>query len=499
MSLEHALRFGGGENHFHRGYSDGFSFEAQQYAHTFQNDNFGVNLNQLLAGVHEDPLVQYPQQRRGLFPAAQPLMDLQTYTSPSHRVGAQGLGGAHAHYSPAPSAPPNSTFQSPALSQSCGLPCPPQHRNAPSSSRSLLSSFSSLPQYDSSLSSSSQLGLEDILQRLEGLSHNLPSSSSLPLAQPQQQQQHPQQQQQPSCHNYSRGSTPLSWNPLGALSATPLSSLTPSPTLLPTPQPQARPLMEDYHAQQFEEEPKLVAQNLNAHAQHQHHIRGIAKLPGPEVASGARTSWSQIVRSSSTSRLPPPQTSPPSGNNALGVSHALVSNGHHAPLGQHALASNSQHAAPLDRALAASPASPPPGACSSQANAVANGSSQAQAPSNGLPDYHRGPKVDPRWPVQQQVFLGPIPMSISWDEIRNVFYTKVSRKELLHFYVQSKPVNEVVYGQVVFDKVSLANKILKEGPIKVRGQYITMTSMAEKMKQMKLEKKNPCNVPIISL
>jgi len=87
------------------------------------------------------------------------------------------------------------------------------------------------------------------------------------------------------------------------------------------------------------------------------------------------------------------------------------------------------------------------------------------------------------------VFLGPIPMAISWDEIRNVFYTKVSRKELIHFYVQSKPVNEVVYGQVVFDKVSLANKILKEGQIKVRGQQITLTAMAEKMKQMKLEKK----------
>jgi len=80
-------------------------------------------------------------------------------------------------------------------------------------------------------------------------------------------------------------------------------------------------------------------------------------------------------------------------------------------------------------------------------------------------------------------------MAISWDEIRNVFYTKVSRKELIHFYVQSKPVNEVVYGQVVFDKVSLANKILKEGQIKVRGQEITLTAMAEKMKQMKLEKK----------
>ena len=88
-------------------------------------------------------------------------------------------------------------------------------------------------------------------------------------------------------------------------------------------------------------------------------------------------------------------------------------------------------------------------------------------PTTNTVDFYRGPKVDPRWPVSQQVFLGPIPMSITWDEIRNVFYTKVSRKELIHFYVQSKPVNEVVYGQVVFDKVSLANKIIKEGEIKV--------------------------------
>lgn len=100
-------------------------------------------------------------------------------------------------------------------------------------------------------------------------------------------------------------------------------------------------------------------------------------------------------------------------------------------------------------------------------------------------DYHRGPKVDPRWPVTQQVFLGPIPMSISWDEIRNVFYTKVQRRELLHFYVQSKPVNEVVYGQVVFDKIALANRILKEGPVKVRGHLINVTSMKEKLKQDK--------------
>jgi len=170
-------------------------------------------------------------------------------------------------------------------------------------------------------------------------------------------------------------------------------------------------------------------------------VRGIAKL-GLKQVQGRETpsaSWSQIVRTSSTGRLPTANLPSPTA----------------APVG------------------APSPSPPSP---------------TAPAPAQ-LPDYHRGPKVDPRWPVQQQVFLGPIPMAISWDEIRNVFYTKVSRKELIHFYVQSKPVNEVVYGQVVFDKVSLANKILKEGQIKVRGQQITLTAMAEKMKQMKLEKK----------
>jgi len=64
---------------------------------------------------------------------------------------------------------------------------------------------------------------------------------------------------------------------------------------------------------------------------------------------------------------------------------------------------------------------------------------------------------------------GPIPVSVTWDEIRNTFYSRVSRSQILHTYVQSKPVNDVVYGQVVFDKTSLANKMLKEGPIKVSG------------------------------
>ncbi len=62
---------------------------------------------------------------------------------------------------------------------------------------------------------------------------------------------------------------------------------------------------------------------------------------------------------------------------------------------------------------------------------------------------------------------------MTWDEIRNTFYSRVSRSQILHTYVQSKPVNDVVYGQVVFDKTSLANKMLKEGPIKVPYAFIS--------------------------
>jgi len=109
-------------------------------------------------------------------------------------------------------------------------------------------------------------------------------------------------------------------------------------------------------------------------------------------------------------------------------------------------------------------------------------------PTTNTVDYHRGPKVDQRWPVSHQVFLGPIPMSITWDEIRNVFYTKVQRRELLHFYVQSKPVNEVVYGQVVFDRAALASKVVKEGPVKVRGHLINVTLMKEKVKHEQKKK-----------
>merc|ERR1719319_943059 len=101
------------------------------------------------------------------------------------------------------------------------------------------------------------------------------------------------------------------------------------------------------------------------------------------------------------------------------------------------------------------------------------------------PEYHRGPKVDPRWPIEQQLFLGPIPVVVTWDEIRVAFYNKINRVHVVHTYVQSKPVNEVVYGMIVFDKSSTANKILKEGPITVKGYLISVSPMCQRLHQRK--------------
>jgi len=178
-------------------------------------------------------------------------------------------------------------------------------------------------------------------------------------------------------------------------------------------------------------------------------IRGIQALgSGSSSSSASGSSWAGVVRTSaSTSRLPSLAASPP----------------------------------PQTFLTAAQVESP---CVDDESGCPAVTREQNTAALLGL-DFHRGPKVDPRWPVAQQVFLGPIPMTISWDEIRNVFYTKVSRRELLHFYVQSKPVNEVVYGQVVFDKPSLANKMVKDGPVKVRGIAINLTLMRDKAKAEK--------------
>jgi len=322
-------------------------------------------------------------------------------------------------------------------------------------SNSLLST-----QQSSKTPSTNLLGLSDISSRLEGLSQGsmLMSQGSL----------------SPKNNKGSRGSTPLSWNPMMNLSSkTP--SLTPSPILsLGNPSVQlghsnqsaTRNLSkmaagpeedfvffsdDDDEKSGKKKSPKKQAASI--HDKMQTTIRGIAKLKGSKStpncsiqsvpSSPQPASWSQIVRTSS-SKLPTLSVSPSSG--------------------------------PVTRSSITP--SPP---LKNEAQIV----TEEQPASSGTVDYHRGPKVDPRWPVAQQVFLGPIPMSISWDEIRNVFYTKVQRRELLHFYVQSKPVNEVVYGQVVFDKVALANRILKEGPVKVRGHLINVTSMKEKLKQDK--------------
>ena len=501
-----------------------------------------MNLNLLLAGVAEEgrhpPLHQSPHfnQSPGFNPNA----------GFSHNPGfsqqqQQGVYlGQGSPFHQLPPAPPNTSFRSspltpyreqlgPAQSAArCNL-FPNQQQQLPSLATSSSSSLLGVSHRPNHSAPPSSLGLQDILQRLDSLSKDLPTSSrdtlpatSLLSREPLPSLAQPSLAQPLLPPVSSRDSTPLSWNPLCSLSPTPLS-LTPSPTLAstqpipsanpppaqalpPNPAPVVRPLMEqkveapeeemrrmklkmemkseDVVRREVDEEagrrrreevrrvnpdigrsprPRQIESNGSSTA-----VRGIAKLGPKQVQHQGRetpsASWSQIVRTSSTGRLPTANLPSPT-----------------APVG--------------------APSSSPP--------------SPTAAPAQ-LPDYHRGPKVDPRWPVQQQVFLGPIPMAISWDEIRNVFYTKVSRKELIHFYVQSKPVNEVVYGQVVFDKVSLANKILKEGqikvrfntktkpsicqllhlttcidfsPLQVRGQEITLTPMAEKMKQMKLEKK----------
>jgi len=303
----------------------------------------------------------------------------------------------------------------------------------------------------------SVLGLSDISSRLEAtLSLSSQPPSSLPS--------------ETSGSSRSRNSTPLSWNPLGPLSGTPLSSVTPSPILtLKTSVPStvqegefvffsdeeqdretsAQPRMHKTPKKKIQaskpvqNRPKVL-HVATSNPSHQTAIRGIQALASDSQQSQSVSSWAGVVRTSS-SRLPQGQSSP----------------------------------------------SPPPVkeqtfATASQTNGASHsGPAVSNTINPATLDFHRGPKVDPRWPVSQQVFLGPIPMSISWDEIRNVFYTKVSRRELLHFYVQSKPVNEVVYGQVVFDKPALANKILKEGPVKVRGVSINVTSMKEKVRAEK--------------
>jgi len=311
---------------------------------------------------------------------------------------------------------------------------------------STFSSFStsSLMSSQSSGKIENSLGLSDITTRLEEL-----SQGSLITSQ--------------GCST--RDSTPLSWNPIANYSSKTNSS-TPSPILQEFFKNVARPVFppveDDVLFPQEEGDLSKVTQNPSPPEMKQQHARdrigsirnmnrpklhksmSTSCVPEPVQSSGpGPTSWSNIVRSgtSSTTKLP-------------GL------------------------ASPVTRARLA--ASPSPLAKEEPQLVV-----EEVPPTTNTVDFHRGPKVDPRWPVSQQVFLGPIPMSITWDEIRNVFYTKVQRRELLHFYVQSKPVNEVVYGQVVLDKPALANKVVKDGPVKVRGHLIQVTLMKERAKAEK--------------
>ena len=87
------------------------------------------------------------------------------------------------------------------------------------------------------------------------------------------------------------------------------------------------------------------------------------------------------------------------------------------------------------------------------------------------PGTYRGPKVDPRWPISQQLLLGPIPIGLTWIEIREAFYSKTAPQNIVRCYVQSRPVDGVVYGQVILGRLSVANMFLKDGSIQVHLLY----------------------------
>jgi len=520
MSLDQGMRYNSGFN-YHNQYLPQDHYGGQ--LSSFQNELNGLNLNRLLNEVREAPQQNQNFHSNDQFSSkfgnsdhfgskfsndlygskfsssngTNPLQSLLEKNYPNHGTNESSFPNNYSSWSTAgtfqnqPSAnfstQSHGSFPSQVLTQSTSSfatspfsdPRPTESSlftspgNLPNLSSNRLDYSSQFSNFSGSLlpaqpsskaSTSNLLGLSDISTRLEGLSQGsmLMSQGSL----------------SPKARG-SRGSTPLSWNPMKNLpSKTP--SLTPSPILsLGNPSAQlatSNPSIprnlssklasvsspeEDFVFFSDDEDeksgkpksPKKHQQVAAIHDKMQTSIRGIAKLkvskssPNSSAqsvpSSPQPTSWSQIVRTSST-KLPSLSVSPSSG--------------------------------PVTRSSITP--SPPPKA---EAQLV----TEELPPTTSTLDYHRGPKVDPRWPVAQQVFLGPIPMSISWDEIRNVFYTKVQRRELLHFYVQSKPVNEVVYGQVVFDKIALANRVLKEGPVKVRGHLINVTSMKEKLKQDK--------------
>ena len=109
------------------------------------------------------------------------------------------------------------------------------------------------------------------------------------------------------------------------------------------------------------------------------------------------------------------------------------------------------------------PESPAPPSPATSRSALLAPTKRQESP----PGTYRGPKVDPRWPICQQLLLGPIPMGLTWIEIREALYSKTAPKNIVRCYVQSRPVDGMVYGQVILGRMSEANMFLKDGSIQV--------------------------------
>jgi len=470
MSLEQELRIGASD--YHRGLNNLLGYGG--YHNSYENENLRQNLNYLLNGSSSNRS-SYGQNIHGSEFGSNFALQSLLKGSPTGECGGYSAFSqpGFSFNSPSLSSPltPSSTFSSnySPFQESSSLFSNNDQLGLSglsnfSQSSNLKQNFSPPVGSSSSPKETSILGLSDISARLEA-SLNLSNHNHCLLQQPSSVPS------DTSTGSRSRNSTPLSWNPLSQLTATPLSSVSPSPVMISKVcETSGSREVADNRQQLLEDEKEIVkiakvknpktpkkgpttrsrnrsSKMTSPNVENNSSVRGIQALG--DASDSSVSSWAGVVRTSN-SRLPSLVTTPPpqTFNNAPQTNGAL-------------------HACPPPNETSAS--------SSSQSIIVAN---------LGM-DFHRGPKVDPRWPVSQQVFLGPIPMTISWDEIRNVFYTKVSRRELVHFYVQSKPVNEVVYGQVVFDKASLATRIVKEGPVKVRGVLVNVTLMRDKMRAEK--------------
>ena len=434
------------EAHDQRFPGAGLGLSSQSFGDSFLGqDAAGKTLTSLLESFNHFDLESHHHQQSQVsqvpassgqtysgWPApAQPSMDDSRYlgTKSPMKFPSQVLTQSRA--SPFSDTTESSLFSNSSVSSfSSRLDLPQPGQQSQFSSFSSSSLLSTVPSVSSGQTNS--LGLSDISSRLEEL-----SQGSMNMSQGAS----------------TRDSTPLSWNPMINYSSSKTSSMTSSPTMS-----QSKNFSKPFYKSETEdnqfsedEDDKLAKMLKNSSQQTMLPPMSNTKpkllksmsttcVPGSPV-SGGMVSWSQIVRTSST-KLP---SQAQHQNSVSPVSSGPVTRSRltPSPAGQEKLEQKPRLVV------------------------------EEVPPTTNTVDYHRGPKVDDRWQVSQQVFLGPIPMSITWDEIRSVFFTKVQRRsELCHFYVQSKPVNEVVYGQVVFDKPALATKVVKDGPVKVRKYFL---------------------------